>query len=154
MSIRIEKLIDKNSKYFPEICEWQINWWGEDHKREKVIEWMECTLNKDSLPATYIAIIDDKVVGMYQIAMDDRIDIRPNYYPWILNVYVDENNRGKGICAALMERANKELKELGFKRAYLHSKHINLYEKFGWKYLEEVETLKGKIKRIFYLDLK
>jgi GNAT superfamily N-acetyltransferase len=151
--MEMNKLTDKNSKYFNIICDWQASWWGEDYKKEKVIEFMEHSLNENEIPQTYIAILDNSVVGMYQITMDDKIDVRPDYYPWLINVYVDEKHRGKGICDIMMKDAVSKYKELGIKRIYLHSDHVGLYEKYGWRFLEEVETLKGKIKRIYYIDI-
>lgn len=65
MEVEILKLTDKNSKYFSKICEWQINWWGNDYKSEKVIEWMTRCLNDTNLPQTYIAIYDNEIVGIY-----------------------------------------------------------------------------------------
>jgi len=154
MDIQIKKLTNKNSLHFEKICKWQQSWWDEDYKEEKVKEFMERCLNSDKIPQTYIALCNDKVVGMYQITMDDNVDIRPDYYPWLVNVYVDEEYRGKGVCSCLMKDAITKFKNLNIKRMYLYTKHENLYEKYGWKFLEEVETLKGKIRKIYYLDLE
>lgn len=153
MKIKIEQLIDENSKYFSTICKWQKDWWGIEHKEDRVIEFMKRCLNKDKIPMTYIAIKNDEVVGMYQIDMYDNIDVRPDYYPWLVNVYVDEKYRGQGICNKLMSHAEKTFKRLDLKRVYLHSKHINLYEKYGWVHMEDVEVFSGKIKRIYYIDV-
>ena len=153
MNIKIEKLTNKDSIYFNTICDWNYNWWGLDYKKEYVVDFMSRCLNEDKIPKTYIALYDDKVVGMYQIAMEDDLNTRPDYYPWLINVYVDEQHRGKGICKLLVEHSKETFKQLGFGKVYLHSKHINLYEKYGWKYLEEATTLNGEIKRIYYLDI-
>ena len=153
MNIKIQKTANKDSKYFPIICEWQANWWGANYKSEKVAEYMSRFLNEDKIPQTYIALYGDNVVGMYQIAMDDGVDIRPDYYPWLVNVYVDEKYRGKGIFNDLMNDAKNRFKQLGIKKIYLYTEHKNLYEKYDWKYLEEVETLTGKIRKLYYLDI-
>lgn len=154
MDIKIKQLTDEKSIYFPIICKWQKDWWGKEHKEDRVIEFMKRCLNKDKLPVTYIALVDDEVAGMYQIDMYDNIDVRPDYYPWLLNVYVDERYRGQGICTLLMNHAKETFKKFNFRRVYLHSKHINLYEKYGWKHMEDVEVFSGKIKRIYYIDVE
>jgi len=153
MDITIEKLTNKNSPYFETVCEWQCGWWGFEYERKQVFDFMERCLNEDKVPQTYIAIKDDVVVGNYCILMGDDISVRPNYYPWLANVYVDPDFRGQGICNVLMEDAVKRFKELGVKRAYLHTRHHDLYEKYGWTLLEEVETFAKKIKRIYYIDI-
>lgn len=122
-------------------------------KVKKVDEWMTRCLKKNDLPQTYIAISNDEVVGMYQIAMDDDIDIRPDYYPWLVNVYVNEQYRGRGICTTLLNHAKEKFKELNIKRIYLNTDHVNLYEKYGFNYLETIETLRGKKTKIYYLDI-
>jgi GNAT superfamily N-acetyltransferase len=154
MDIKIEKLTDINSKYFNTICHWQAHWWAKDYKEEKVIEWMSRCLQVHRIPQTYIAIIDGQVVGMYQLDMQDDIDIRPDYYPWLVNVYVDASFRGKGILNQLMKHLKEICKELQIDKIYLHTEHKHLYEKYHWQYLEEVETLKGERHRIYCLDIK
>lgn len=154
MDIKIVKLTDKDSKYFKTICTWQASWWGKDYSQSKVLEFMEHCLNNDQLPQTYVALSNNEVVGMYQITMYDNIDVRPDYYPWLINVYVSEEYRGQGICDMMMKDAVNRFKDLGIKRIYLHTKHENLYEKYGWIFLENVEIFTGKIKRIYYLDIK
>lgn len=153
-NMEIVKLIDKNSKYFNTICDWQASWWGRGYKKEKVIEFMERCLNENQIPQTYIVIDNDVVIGMYQIVMYDNVDVRPNYYPWLVNVYVDEDHRGKGICSILMNDVIKKFKDLGFKRVYLHSRHEGLYEKYGWIFLEKVEVFNKEVKRIYYFDVE
>lgn len=149
----IEKLTDKSSKHFQVICDWQRNWWGAEYKEGKVEEFMSRCLYENRIPQTYIALDSNEVVGMYQIDMYDGVDVRPDYYPWLVNVYVDDKKRGNGICANLMEHAKQSFISLGLKRVYLYTDHINLYEKYGWIYLEEVVTFEGKNRRIYYIDL-
>ena len=86
--MQIIRLESSNNKYFEKICEWNYNWWG---KRDNdTFEEVKCTLEhslcKDNrLPQTYIAIIDDEIVGMYQISMVDDLYSRPDIYHWLIN---------------------------------------------------------------------
>ena len=100
---------------------------------------MEHMLCDDRIPQTYIAILDQEIVGMYQISMFD-LDVRPDLYPWLINVYVDEKQRGKGICAALMRNAIKSFERLGLDEVYLYTRHSGLYEKYGWVFMGEIRT--------------
>lgn len=76
------------------------NWWGirDGKSYEEVRCNLEHSLNKDRLPQTYVALIDEEPAGMYQFAMFDDLDTRPDIYPWLINVYVDEKYRGKNVC--------------------------------------------------------
>lgn len=42
---------------------------------------MEHSLCKNRIPQTFVAIINDEPVGMYQISMFDDLDSRPDIYP-------------------------------------------------------------------------
>jgi GNAT superfamily N-acetyltransferase len=155
METKIEKIIDDNNVNFQKICEWQYNWWGKenDYDKKKVLEWMGRCLNNHYLPQTYTVLNDGIAIGMFQLVMDDDIDIRPDYYPWLANVYIDEKYRGQGLLTNLINHMKYVCNEMGIKKIYLHTKHKNLYEKYGWKYLEEVTNFDGLKKSIYYLDL-
>jgi len=149
MNLRI-KLLTEQNKYFEEICEWNYMWWGLERGREKVAEYIGRCLNK-KIPLTYIAVDgdDEKVVGMYQIVMNDDVNIRPDYYPWVANVFVKETYRNRGICDKLMKHAQCVFQELGYSKVYLYSEHEGLYEKYGWKLIETVTNFDGAYNRIF-----
>ena len=156
--MQIVRLESSNNKYFEKICEWYYNFWG---KRDNdTFEEVKCTLEhslckNDRLPQTYIAITDDEVVGMYQISMFDGLYSRPDIYPWLVNVYVDEKYRGKNICRELMNTVKENAQKLGLKELYLYTKHIGLYEKFGWDFVEEVNTFRddSPIERLYKLNI-
>ena len=156
--MQIMRLENSNNKYFDKVVEWSYDWWGVRNHRsyEEVRSILEHSLSiNDRLPQTYIAILDDEIVGMYQFAMADDLYCRPDLYPWLINVYVDEKHRGKGICKALMNTVLDNAKSIGLKELYLYTKHTGLYEKYGWKFIQEQETFKkdSPIERIYKLDI-
>ena len=140
-NFKIIKLIDKNSPYLPKLIEWQNNWWGkrDGYIKDEVICFMENMLGDARIPQTYIAIVDDEVVGCYQFEMCD-LAIRPDIYPWLANVYIDKNHRGKGYCRQLMESVKENARKTGLHELYLYTEHQGLYEKFGWTLIEKIDT--------------
>ena len=156
--MKIIKLEDSNNLIFEKICEWNYNWWGiRDGKSfEEVRCYLEHSLNKDRLPQTYVAIIGEEPAGMYQLSMSDDLFSRPDIYPWLINVYVDEKFRGKNVCRELMNTVNENAKKANLHELYLYTNHIGLYEKFGWKLVEEVKTFKkdSPIERLYRLEIK
>lgn len=158
--MKIIRLEDKNKNkiFFDTICEWNYHWWGvrDGKSYEQVRCNLEHSLNIHRLPQTYIAIIDNKAVGMYQFAMSDDLESRPDLYPWLINVYVDEKYRGIGVCRELMKSVIEHAKEANIQELYLYTKHVGLYEKFGWKYVEEVLTFRedSPVERLYRLDIK
>lgn len=156
--MKIIKLEDSNNYIFEKICEQNYNWWGirNNESYEEVRCNLEHSLCKDRLPQTFVALIDDEPAGMYQLSMTEDLESRPDIYPWLINVYVDEKFRGKNVCRTLMETVNENAKKAGLTELYLYTKHVGLYEKFGWEYVEDVKTFKddSPIERLYKLKIK
>ena len=155
--MEIIKLENSNNPIFKKICEWNYNWWGirNGESFEEVECYLKYSLNKDRLPQTYVALINDEPVGMYQLAMSDDLDTRPDIYPWLVNVYVDEKFRGKNVCRELMNTVYENAQKANLEELYLYTKHIGLYEKFGWEFVEEVKTFRkdSPIERLYRLKI-
>lgn len=155
--MEIMRLTDKNTAEFEKIVEWSYNWWG--HPSGKSEEEVRCilenSLNSERLPQTFVAIEDGESLGMYQLSMHDDLSSRPDIYPWLINVYVDEEARGRGVCAAMMRTVAENARAAGLSELFLYTKHIGLYEKYGWDFLEEVKTFdeKSPIERLYRLEL-
>lgn len=156
--MKIIRLENSNNKIFDKICEWNYNWWGiRNHESfEEVKCGLEHSLNTDRLPQTFVAVLDDEPVGMYQLSMCEDLNSRPDIYPWLINVYVDEFYRGNHVCRELMKTVEENAKKAGLKELYLYTKHIGLYEKFGWEFVEEVRTFRedSPIERLYKLEIK
>lgn len=77
-------------------------------------------------------------------------------YPWLANVYVDEKYRNIGICRKLMESVKANARNnINSNELWLFTKHINLYEKFGWKYISDIDTYnkEQRTQRLYKLKL-
>ena len=155
--MEIIKLEESNNLFFDKICDWYYNWLG--IKNNESIEEIKCTfehsLCKNKLPQTFVALIDGEPAGMYQLSMSDDLNSSPDLYPWLINVYVDEKFRGRNVARELMNTVKENAKELGLTELYLYTKHIGLYEKFGWKFIEEVKTFKddSPVERLYKLEI-
>ena len=156
MKIEILQLTDKNSPYLQIISNWQYICWGKDERQsfEFVKYFMENSLCVDRLPQTFIGLIDGEIAGYYQLGMYD-LTARPDVYPWLMNIYVDEKFRGRGVCSAFLKKVTEQAKALKIKKLYLYTEHTGLYEKFGWKFLEEVKTFlpQKPYERLYSIEL-
>jgi N-acetylglutamate synthase-like GNAT family acetyltransferase len=85
--------------------------------------------------------------------MNDDIDSKPNYYPWIADIYVDKPHRLRGVCRFMVQDFVNRAPNLGIHRAYLYTNHKNLFEKFGWQFLEHTTDINGKTVHIYFIDL-
>lgn len=157
MNIQIQQLIDIDEITLNTITTWMYNWWGikDGYSFDGVKCFMEHSLQKDRLPQTYGLFIDNKIIGMFQLTYED-LNVRPDIYPWLANVYIDEGYRTQGYGRKLLESVKEIAKNnLNFKEIYLYTKHKNLYEKFGWKYISEIDTFneESRIESLYKLDL-
>ena len=126
------------------LANWYHNWWS----NKKSIKYIKKELfNKENVIINKVLLDDNEVIGAYQLLKCDGICYGDNLC-WLANIYIREDKRGLGYGSILINDSIKQAKLMGYTKLYLHSKHINLYEKFGFKLIDEVEV-NGKLKRIF-----
>ena len=158
MNLKIKQLINIDEMTLNTISSWMYNWWGkkDGYTFEGVKCFMKHSLLKKKLPKTYGLYLNDIIIGMFQLTLED-LDVRPDIYPWLANVYIDEKYRGKGYGRFLLESIKDIVKqELDWDEIFLYTKYKGLYEKFGWKYLYEIDTFndESRIERLYKLNLK
>jgi putative acetyltransferase len=88
-------------------------------------------------------------VGLYKID-DETCELR--------KMYLDKNQRGKGLGKFLLEHALKRACELGYKKVVLETasvlkEAINLYERYGFKQFYP-EHFSGRCDKAYLLELK
>ena len=153
----VKKIEDYNKINLDKCVSWMYDWWGEKDgwTKEKVATYMKSSFNKNRLPMTLIVFDkNNEEVGMCQITLKD-LDCRPDIYPYIANLYIDEKHRNKGIVKLLLNEAVKTAKDINLTKLYLYTTHIGLYEKYGWQFIDNIETyLNPHIQRLYKFELK
>lgn len=140
--IEIKILDNLNDKYVNEVNDLLISWIKVDN-----LENIKNGIKNKTYPITIILLKDNVLIGFYQILEHDHDNTQ--YTPWIANVYIKEEYRGLGMGRILIESIPQFMKKLNIKTIYLHTRHVNLYEKFGFKKLEKLK-LDDNIKRFIY----
>ncbi len=135
-------LNDINSPYIKEINDIILKWINIE-----TIDNIKNGIINNIYPITIILLKDNKLIGFYQIVEHDSDNT--SYTPWIANVYVKEEYRHLGYGRILIESIPEFMKKLNIKTIYLHTRHINLYEKFGFEKYQEL-VLGDNIKRFIY----
>lgn len=74
-------------------------------------------LNDNVLPLTYVALINNKPVGM--CSLRDNDGILPEVTPWLGSLVIDPAAQNRGIGAALIKKIKLKATELGFKTLHL-----------------------------------
>lgn len=95
-----------------------------------------------------ILLDDDVLVGFISIFETDG-DERNDLKPWYATMYVKKEFRGNGYSKTLNDAILNEARNRGFNRLYLKSDLVNYYEKFGAKYMEDLNN--GE--KLYYIEL-
>jgi len=157
-NLEFRQIIEIDNNNLDIMTNWMYKWWGQEdgYTFDGVKCFLEHSFQKDRLPKTYGLFHNGRIIGMFQFTYED-LEVRPDIYPWLANLYVDEEYRNKGIARVLLEKVKEIAKSsTNFDELYLFTKHIGLYEKFGWSYISELDThIKNpRIQRLYKLDLK
>ncbi|WP_245308154.1 GNAT family N-acetyltransferase [Halalkalibacter urbisdiaboli] len=92
----------------------------------------------DPFPMTLIALKDRECIGTVSIVEND-LDVRKEYKPWLASLYVKSEYRSKGVGQKLVKETINVARELGFSELYLRTEHASgYYEKQGWSFVESV----------------
>ena len=134
------------------------NWWGieENYSYEDVKCYMQHSFNDKKLPQTYGIFLDNEIIGMYQFTNRDLF-LRPDIYPWLANLYIDEKYRNKGYGKKIiLSVKNNAIKNLSCNEIYLYTHHEGLYEKYGWELLSEenIYNINSKQQKLYKLKIR
>jgi len=134
------------------VSRWRWQEWNRDKPFEYVRYSAAHNTQRDRIPMTFMAMLQDRPVGMVSLWMND-LACRQDLHPWMASLYVDEAHRARGIGRQLQEHATGVARELGYPRIYLMTEHAGYYERFGWSFLELAPTPDGGETRIYCREL-
>jgi GNAT superfamily N-acetyltransferase len=129
----------------------QFAYWGPltGHASPALYEtFLEEAANSSALPRVLLAATPDSFVGSVNL-LAKEVTIRPQFTPWLSQLFVAENHRASGIGAKLLDAAISYIDGLGYDRLYLFTSGTlpGYYRKRGWMDVEEVGYL-GKQRTI------
>ena len=94
----------------------------------------------------------DKLVSFVTLSITDCMD-DDSLFPWIGFVYTFPEYRGHRYSEKLINYAEALAKKQGYSRTYIATDHENLYEKFGYTYMESRPEKSGDMSKIYYKNL-
>lgn len=92
-------------------------------------------------------------VGFCTLTEKDELDPKYPYAPFIGFVFVDEAHRGKRISGEMIEKVLEYAKNIGYDKVYIMSGEHGLYEKYGFTYTGDYETIYGDMEQLFVISL-
>ncbi len=152
-------------KKFSQLTESELNYLIDIHynhwvkfnpkmQKENTIYKFSKLYTKEELPFG-IALIDDldNIVG-FCVFKIENLKKYPEIYPWLSDVMILENYRGKGYGKVLLKYGEEILKKLGYETIYVWTDQApDFYKKLGFTYKQEVEKNEGGFGQLFYKNI-
>ena len=138
----VKKLMDQDDHIIETLTAWFMDWWGtkEGFSKEKMQYYVKIHINPgQALPQTFVLLQEEELAGVYQLSMSD-LDVRPDRYPWLINVYIAPTYRGQGGLTLMMESLKETMHSMKIPCVYLYTYHKGLYEKYGFQFVENFHT--------------
>ena len=145
--------IKNNSNYLKEYIKLCSLEWGSPKNEEEMQKYIEDKKKRiltENKVLSVLGLIDDnEMIGFISLFQKED-DISEDVTPWYATIYVKEEYRGKGYSKILNDAILEEAKRLGYDKVYLKSFLKNYYEKFGARYIKDLENKE----KLYYIDLK
>jgi GNAT superfamily N-acetyltransferase len=137
--VRVENIAD-HLDLVDVVARWHWDEWGHTDPGGSLQSWTEGLrqrTNRDRIPATYVALDEDELLGSVTLVEHD-MSTRLDLSPWLAGVYVKPERRGQGVGSALVRHATECAAQMGVQRLYLYTRSAQgFYEKLGWQHLAE-----------------
>lgn len=152
--LKIYNLKDRQ-EYIEEVAiltqkEWGKSNLSENEFKNKILKKIEKIkgLFNDKHYCKLILLNNNELIGFISIFPSDGYE-RKDLSPWYATMYVKKEYRGKEYSKILNNAILEEARKRNIKKLYLKTELENYYEKFGAKYLENI----NEKEKLYYFDL-
>lgn len=135
-----------------QVTDWIWQAFGTSDSRDFFASIVATSQREGELPLTFVAIEGEKLVGTVGLWRCDLIS-RQDLYPWLAALYIDENQRGRGLGEKLQRHVIEHARALGYSQLYLYSTCKDYYERFGWEYIGDGLDYPNKLVHIYRFSL-
>lgn len=141
MSVRIDYLVN-HQEHIPTLASWfkaqDAEFFADSSLSDIARNHFLSRLNTDSLPISFIALVDDVAVGTIAL-LTSSVTTHTHLSPWLGALYVHPDHRHRGIGMRLVSHALERARELGFDGVYAGiSRAEDRYMSDGWRVAERV----------------
>jgi GNAT superfamily N-acetyltransferase len=137
------------------IADVQFSFWGSLTGYRSAIDY-ECFLRRaaisSALPAVLVAMRNDSFIGSVNL-LENEMTTRPELSPWMGQLFVKDEERGRGVGRILVDAAIAHAATLGYRRLHLFTSGTlpQFYDSLGWRPLEAIEYL-GRVRTIMVYE--
>ncbi len=159
MMIEISPLKDRK-EFCKDIAKSVFTEWQEDFEmltpldtQEKLFHFYRAC-NDNKVPYALVAHQGTKFLGC-AVMLEDDMQMKPEWSPWLTTVFVEKEFRGKGIASMLINQILSDaFHKLSIKKLYLWTfspRFAAFYERFGFK-TEEVVEKHGNHENVYVMS--
>jgi GNAT superfamily N-acetyltransferase len=148
--------LEPKSSWLTEIAADQFAYWGPltgHGSRSAYEQFLEQAARGAALPRVLVASIRETWLGSVNL-LTNELPIRPQFTPWMGQLFIAEGQRSKGIGASLIDAAASYVAQLGYQQLFLFTSGTlpDYYRNRGWIDVEDVAYL-GKVRVIMRLKI-
>lgn len=141
MNVRIDYLAN-HREHIPALASWfkahDRDFLATSSLSDVARDHFESRLNTDSLPISFIALVDDLPVGTIALLVES-VTTHTHLSPWLGGLHVHPDYRHQGIGVSLVAHGLKRAQELGFDGVYAGiGRAEERYISDGWRVTERV----------------
>ena len=127
-------------EYLLTIAAWHFNEWRQLYPQDTLDSFtadLENTMAGGILPSTWLLMADGELLGSASILQQD-LDSHPQLSPWLANVYIRADQRGRGLGRYLLEGVLQRARDAGLTSLYLFTEdQMALYQRLGFHITEQ-----------------
>ena len=141
--LKFEYLADRPESV-PLVAGWYFAEWGHLNPAatlERVHDKLVASMNREAIPLTVLAVVDQEVVGAAQLKYRE-MPVFPEKEHWLGGVYVASEHRGRGISAQLVDSMITTARHLGVQTLHIQTERLDggLYARLGWTPVEQASN--------------
>ena len=145
--MEIKKFSDLTIEQVKYIADSNYNYWKQvnpdlnyEESTSNIISMKE---NYNTLPLGLALVDNDKLIGFCTLRTN-RLKHHLNFNPWLCNLLIFEDYRGKGYGKTMINYACKKINELGYDKIYAWTDQApEFYKKLGWQFVQNVIKNEG-----------
>ena len=123
------------------VAQWQWQEWGrrEGKNVEQIASFLKAQCTVHSIPQAVVLLEDGAPAGTATLDHAD-LGARPDLTPWLANVFVSPNFRGRGHARRLVRHIEAAAHACGIAILYLHTENATaLYAGLGWAKIDTAD---------------
>ncbi|MBY6187350.1 GNAT family N-acetyltransferase [Marinobacter hydrocarbonoclasticus] len=117
------------------IARWHFDEWGRLYPGETLADFergLEASMESGAVPGTWLLMDGEEVVATASLLHTD-MSSNPDFSPWLANVYVRPDQRGKGLGARVVTEVMHLAHRFGLEALYLFTEDQQaFYQRLGW----------------------